>query len=399
MGILDYFGGGDKKSTRDTSQTTTKDVSGFRAIQAPTATDLQVQLTQAILQGKITPQEAEDIFLEKSKLEGLEADPKLEEAQFKALGQIQALANSDGGMTPQTVSAINKIYDDFSQKTRAASEGISEQAEQQGLGSSNLKFALQQQAGQNSAQNAARFYADTAADQENQRIQAIKDSASLAGGLSQQDLARKQAIAEAQDTVNKFNTANKINTQQFNISNDLDAQKSNLAARQNVENQNVDIKNQQAIANNAAKQQAFNNQLAKQKEIAEGKVTTTGNIKDKEKGDKGEGVGNLLSTAAGIYGLYSSDKRNKENIQEMPDSLVDEILADIKPYSYNYKKKMDKPGNHVGIMAQDAEKSPISGVVKETPLGKMIDGNELSGVAMGLISNLHNRLKNLEGKK
>ena len=75
-----------------------------------------------------------------------------------------------------------------------------------------------------------------------------------------------------------------------------------------------------------------------------------------------------------------------------------DILNQIQPYSYNYKEEINSPGKKVGVMAQDIEKAGLGSMDTNTSVGKMIDGDQLSGAAMAMIKNLHERIKRIEGK-
>tara|TARA_B110000977_G_scaffold122452_1_gene157335 strand:- start:619 stop:957 length:339 start_codon:yes stop_codon:yes gene_type:complete len=76
-------------------------------------------------------------------------------------------------------------------------------------------------------------------------------------------------------------------------------------------------------------------------------------------------------TAQGI--ICSSDRRLKENIEELD---VDKVLADVanvKSYTYNFKKRPEDP--RWGFIAQE---------VKEGPLAHLVNGKETEDSYLGI---------------
>jgi hypothetical protein len=104
--------------------------------------------------------------------------------------------------------------------------------------------------------------------------------------------------------------------------------------------------------------------------------------------------GSLLS---GIGGLLFSDENLKEDVKASPD--IDEILARVRPVSYKYKPEAGKgEGEHVGVIAQDLEKTPMKENVVDTPAGKAIDGAKQEGSNLNLIVQLAGRIRDLEAQ-
>lgn len=93
--------------------------------------------------------------------------------------------------------------------------------------------------------------------------------------------------------------------------------------------------------------------------------------------------GNLFNIGAGVgLGVLFSDERLKTNIQPVGDE-IDDLLEKLEPYSFEYVSEQFGNGSHIGIMAQDLEKSKAGkGIVIETPQGKMLDMRKLAGVTI-----------------
>lgn len=114
-------------------------------------------------------------------------------------------------------------------------------------------------------------------------------------------------------------------------------------------------------------------------------------------GRQQESDAGFLGTVGSIVGAIS-DKNLKENISES-DSDIEEFLASIKAYKFDYKKPQHGGASNYGFMAQDAEKTKAGAtLVKETPEGKMIDGRRALMMALAANANLNKRLGKLEGK-
>lgn len=397
------------------SQTTTTNVAPFETIQAPTASQLQLQLTQAVIAGQITPQQASTIYQQQSALNNLQVDPAVEQQQYAALGQLAQVANSANGLTPESTAQMLQIYNSMNQQNQSNNAAIQQNAQARGLGTSGTQFGLEQSAQQGNAQNEANYMAQVQSNAQQQKMQALSGLASQSNALAGQQLSTQEAQGQAQNAINNFNTANAQSQANLNTQNNLAAQGANVANAQNVENQNTGIANTQAAANVGATQQAFNNQMGLAGALAKNTTTTTDTGSKNSSGNTGSAIQsgvNLLSTPAGqsaVSGIgsalsgawngvsdwLSSDIKNKKDIKPTKDSDIDSLMDGISGYKFKYKPNMGKGANdHLGIMAQDLEKVPGGkNMVRNGPNGKEIDGGQLAGHAMAALANLHKRLK------
>jgi hypothetical protein len=115
-----------------------------------------------------------------------------------------------------------------------------------------------------------------------------------------------------------------------------------------------------------------------------------------------------IGTAAGAIGQVAgllSDERCKDNVETV-DSMrgklkgldVMAIARKIRPVSFEYKSEVANPGEKVGVIAQDLEKTALSGVVKEGPDGlKRIDTEELTPALLNMVIQLANEVSRLKG--
>lgn len=106
-----------------------------------------------------------------------------------------------------------------------------------------------------------------------------------------------------------------------------------------------------------------------------------------------QATGGLLSAIGGLF----SDKKQKEDVKAAPDVMA--ILAKLDPVRFKYKPEAEEgSGEHVGVMAQDIEKTPMKENVVDTPEGKMVDTRKQEMSNLDLIVQLASKIKELEGK-
>jgi len=93
----------------------------------------------------------------------------------------------------------------------------------------------------------------------------------------------------------------------------------------------------------------------------------------------------------------NSDVRLKDNIKD-GNPKMQAFLDSMEPYSYNYKdSNKDDSFDHLGVMAQDVEKTPLGKtMVAEGERGKMLKPDLSTILAAAAYNN--KRLKELEGK-
>lgn len=108
-------------------------------------------------------------------------------------------------------------------------------------------------------------------------------------------------------------------------------------------------------------------------------------------------IGTVGTIAAGA--MVASDRREKSHVKPAEGDLR-AMLDTIHGYSYNYKDPDAPgagPGRHVGVMAQDLEKHPLtSGAVVDTPNGKMVRYDQLGPVNLAATAYLNDRLDSIE---
>lgn len=94
-----------------------------------------------------------------------------------------------------------------------------------------------------------------------------------------------------------------------------------------------------------------------------------------------------------------SDRNAKTGIRAA-DTPVDDFLDAIHPVSFRYKDPADGQGQRVGIIAQDAARTPVGQtMIRQTPRGLAIDGPAGLSTAFASLAAIDDRLRELEAGK
>lgn len=215
------------------------------------------------------------------------------------------------------------------------------------------------------------------ATQQNQaQQQAMANSAR--GGIAQQAAARRQAMQ--QGAILQQQEASQsagLRAQEMASAQSAYAQNASTMRQGDQGAMNAELNQQNAIANE-------HNQIAG---INAG--VRSGNADREQKNNN-----SLLATGASMLGGVLSDRRAKDDISPA-DADMRKFLDDLQAYQFRYK---GQPGIHYGVMAQDAERSPVgSTFVEHGPGGiKTLDPNQGFGAVLAALANINERLKGVE---
>lgn len=191
--------------------------------------------------GKYSPQIEQAIQSQPSKVAQISEDPKLREAQLGALKALET--KSATGFGPQERATLNKIRQQTEGDTQSKLQAIKDSMAARGISGSGSELAMQLQAAQAGANQAAMQGDELAANAAANALQAIQAQASQAGGMRTQDFNVANTKAAAEDAINRFNTENAIGRQSRNVSNLNQADLYNLGQAQEASNANVDLAN------------------------------------------------------------------------------------------------------------------------------------------------------------
>lgn len=213
--------------------------------------------------------------------------------------------------------------------------------------------------------------------------------AGLNQGAALQNSAQQQQTAIA-NAANQQQTglANAANQQQTSLANQDAAFKKNDAIAkllaqgfsQDQATHAADIQEAQFNADLLARQEAAHNGEA----LAAGQAQTNA-------------LGSAISTAGSVI-ASASDRRVKKNIDD-GEEATRKFLATLHPKSFEYTDEKFGKGPHLGVMAQDVEKSPVDVVFDDDDGVKKLDIRKALSASLASLGSLDKRLGKMERKR
>lgn len=398
MGFFqDLFGvGGDGGS----GATMDEALNEIRNLKSPTADDLTYRLDNLVQQGVITPDQAKTFLMQRSSMEDVSTDPRLRSAQLGALSSLQEIGQA-GGLTAMDRSKIDALTSRLGQEERGGREAIVQHAAEQGRSGTPLELMALLEGQQGAATRGAQEGTDIAALAEQRALESITQAGALGGQIRGQDFGEKSDVAQAKDALAKFNAEHLQGTEMANVAARNAAQQQNLSERQRIADTNTATAGKNREIAVSATQQAYDDEMKKRETIAN---ALAAKAKDQEEKAKQHDafVGNLVGTAGTVASsLVAKSDKNSKNIENgIPD--LDAFMATLKPAAFTYKDPSSAgaaPGENVGVMAQDVEKTPVGRtMVKNTPDGKMLDMQKGFGIVLAGLASLHDKYEELEKK-
>ena len=241
-------------------------IEAFTAIKTPELKDLQIQLAKYVSVGRLTPAQAEAELLQSNAFNDIVTDPALEGAQKQALSALQNIG-TQGGLTAIDKARMADITSEQGQVARSRNEAIMSQAQERGMGGSNMSTINQLMNEQSTADRASRRGTEVAANAEARALQALMAGGQMATGIRAQDYGEQANRAGTQNAIDLFNTQTLNQTNLYNIDAANRAGAANLANEQKISNINTGTTNEQARYNAQQHQQVFQNEMGKAKGI------------------------------------------------------------------------------------------------------------------------------------
>ncbi len=275
---------------------------GFSNLTPPSPEELKVQLQQMVYRGDITPEMAQTVMQDPSKMNEIMTDPSAKSAQLQALQQLQGIS-TQGGMTATDKAQLGDIQSQQAQAERGTRGAIQQNAAERGISGSGLDLASEMANQQGSATRGNQAGLDVAAQAQQRALQAIQASGQLGGQIEGQNFGEAASKATAADAINKFNTQNRQSVQMANVAATNAANARNVETKQNVSDQNTGIANTQAMTNAQAHQTAYQDALSK----ASGVAGAENNIAAGQRTAAGQKLGfegGLIGTAGQVGAGY-----------------------------------------------------------------------------------------------
>lgn len=257
MALLDFLtGDAGKDEMSRANDLLQQNIQRLEAIGIPSVEAQKILLTNPELAGLL---EAEQI--DRSAFEGISTDPRLRQAQMSALEEMSGLAQT--GLGTQDRAAFNELRRNTAAEAQAQQKAILGQQAARGMLDSGQTLAAQLNAGQAQANRMSQESDRLAAQAAEARRAALMQQAQMSSNIRGQDYSQASDQARAKDLINQFNAQSRTN-----------ANATNLANKQQIENTRAANANTQETYNKGLIQQNFQNQMAK----ATGQNAATGNL-------------------------------------------------------------------------------------------------------------------------
>jgi hypothetical protein len=310
-------------------------------------------------------------------------NPKYDQFETQALQDLQDRATQ--GLTSQDKLDLQHAEGNANRQVAGRNGALQQSLAERGLGGGGLELVGSQMNAQDADNRAQEAALSKAAMVQQNRQSASQALGSQASALQAKSFGQQAQQAQAQDTVDRFNTQNTVNNQMSNNNLTNQAGMYNNQGRQGISNANVN-------GNNGFAQQRFANEgdIAKTKYNANtstinGQLAEYGQEKQAQAGRQNA----ILSTVGGAAGSFLSDETEKKNIKPVSEAHVEDFLASLsKPKTFEYKDPANGVGTRTGVMAQDLH----SAAVQDRGDGKkQIDVGALLGDVLASLDHLNRK--------
>jgi len=292
--IGDFLSGGKNKEAREALEAAT----GEFEFDIPKEEALDLERIDYA--GDFTPDMLQALTQERSGYADIEMDPRLKAAQLQALGGFQDIVDSEG-LTSEDQFRLAQINQDQSSRERGSREAILQNAAQRGIAGSGLELLSQMQNQQDFATRANMQGLGVNAQAQAAKRAALEGLASTGGNIRGQDFGEQSRAADAQDSINRFNTANSQDVSKFNVNNANQGRLRNLDTRQDLSGRNAGIANTQAQFNQGLAGRDSDREFERRKARANTMAGRANLLNDQGKMIPGL-VGGAVEAGAAAYG-------------------------------------------------------------------------------------------------
>lgn len=241
-----------------------------------------------------------------SAMQSVQVDPRLKSQQMAAMDALNEIQQG-GGLNAQDRANLAQIQNESAVADKGRRDAILQNMAQRGQSGSGLELLSQLQSSQAATDRAAQQGLNISGMAQNRALDAIMQSGQLANQMRGQEFGEQSKKAEAEDAINRFNTQNRQNVNQYNV-----------GGRQDISNQGVTMRNQNQMLENQRKQNIFSNQMDK--------ATAMGGARGQEVGRLGEnrrediqadantmaGVGKVATSLGSYYQNKNANKKKDD---------------------------------------------------------------------------------------
>lgn len=164
------------------------------------------------------PAEALAETLGSSALEGVKTDPGLRDAQMGAIDAFRESAQA-GGLDPQAKAQLEEGLNAARGQEQSQRQAILDSYRRKGMGNSGFELAVQLQGASAGANRAHMAGVQAGGDAASRALDAWRQSAGLAGDLRGQDYGEQSNLANARDSIARFNLQNRQDMRQQTFDN------------------------------------------------------------------------------------------------------------------------------------------------------------------------------------
>lgn len=250
------------RAQRDAQNRLNEIMQRYANIKVPTVEEQKLILQDFKSAGLLTPELEQAILQPESVLNQFQEDPRLRDAQLGALTKLQEIAD-EGGMNLQDKARMAQIQQEVGADDKGRREAIMQSMARRGAAGSGSELAALLQGSQASTNRQAMEGLNVQAMAQQRALDSIMQGANLGGQVRGQDFDIAARRAQAQDSINQFNTNLRNQAQSNNVNRKNQSQQFNLQNQQQINNDNVKMGNFQQQYNKELEQQRFNNEMSR----------------------------------------------------------------------------------------------------------------------------------------
>lgn len=305
-----------------------------------------------------------------SQMGDIHTDPAYKEHEMAALKELED--QSRNGFTASDKAAMAGAESQANRANAGRIGAIKQNMDARGMGGSGMDLVAQMQSSQDANELEAMKELERTGMMADRKTAATQQLGSMSSNLQQRDFGQAAQKAQAADQIARFNNANRMQAQQYNVGNHQNVANQNVAGA-NTFSHNVmgaktgaaqvgydaateeenrqELLRQQREAKRAAKRRAMGQLAGGVLGGAAGMYASGGSPQG---GAAGAGAGSNLG--GGVMDAFGSDPGLKDNLAPEHEANMDAFLALLEPKSYTYKGE-DKPRH--GVSADDLAKSKL----------------------------------------
>lgn len=230
----------------------------LQALDMPRYEDLKRAYERYSKGEELSPQELSTLQDTDSEITKLTQDKAAKTAQLEALAAMKE--RSRGGLTLQDKADLLQAQREIDRQQSGAQKAIMSNMAARGQAGSGMELAARLSAGQSGAQQASQNALNVAAQSRAGAIQALKDSASLAGTMGREQLDFDAMKAKAADETRRSNLERLQSSMQYNVGAKNRAAEQNFNRANLVSDKNVDLSREEQDVNKDLLWEDYENQ-------------------------------------------------------------------------------------------------------------------------------------------